>query len=181
MNINIEKCHFSFLLYSYYITWSTLYTVISRSLQWWHATKFDVVHTLHDRAWDSGLLDGCHFNYVMQGLLCFILCRLFIIVQLLIGYVVYASFAIQFYVPMDFLEAPLMDILGFRVEPGKRLSKKKRLLKVAVENTFRGIVVTLLCKCCPRTPWTVCYWLMHYLLYSACKMQSSPVDGHCMG
>ncbi len=62
------------------------------------------------------------------------------------GYVVYASFAIQFYVPMDFLEAPLMDRLGFREDPGTRLSKGKRLLKTAVENIYRGLVVTVLCE-----------------------------------
>ena len=64
------------------------------------------------------------------------------------GYVVYASFAIQFYVPMDFLEAPLMDKLGLGEDPGtgKSLSKVKGLLKTAIENTFRGLVVTLLCE-----------------------------------
>ena len=69
------------------------------------------------------------------------------------GYVVYASFALQFYVPMDFLEAPLMDILGFKEDPhvGKHLSRGKKLLKTAVENTFRALVVTFLCELSTHT------------------------------
>ena len=86
-------------------------------------------------------------------MLFFLLCRLFLIVQLLMGYVVYASFALQFYVPMDFLEAPLMDILGFKEDPhvGNHLSRGKKLLKTAVENTFRALVVTFLCELSTHT------------------------------
>ena len=49
---------------------------------------------------------------IIHALYTFPQCRVFLIVRLLYAYIIFASFLLQFYVPMDFLEPPFLRLLS---------------------------------------------------------------------
>ena len=86
-------------------------------------------------------------NFVLPNLsfVCpLLLSRLYLSAQLYMGYVIYVSFATAFYVPMDFLEPPLLDLL--KLSDTHVRSRSARIGKTLFHILFRSGTVVILCK-----------------------------------
>lgn len=68
---------------------------------------------------------------------------LYLSAQLYMGYVIYVSFATAFYVPMDFLEPPLLDLL--KLSDTHVRSRSARIGKTLFHILFRSGTVVILC------------------------------------
>ena len=69
-----------------------------------------------------------------------ILCSFYIIAKILFAYATFASFLLQFYVPMDFLEPAILEQMKLNTEAHKSI-------KVVVQIFFRSVTVLFIGEC----------------------------------
>ena len=72
--------------------------------------------------------------------------RIFVIVKLCFIYTIFASYLLQFYVLMDFLEPPLLDLI--RAYPLEYYyPRRHELIKTVIRMAFRTILVLITGEC----------------------------------
>ena len=69
-------------------------------------------------------------------------CSVFLIVKFYYSYAIFASFLIQFYVPMDFLEPPLNKLMRMN-KLQYYFPRHHNKIRVGVENCFRALLVMI--------------------------------------
>lgn len=74
--------------------------------------------------------------------ICFLYCRLFIIVKLYFAYAIFASYLLQFYVPMDFLEPSFFDLIKTDRLP-YYFPRYHEQIKAGIQYAFRTVLVIL--------------------------------------
>ena len=67
-------------------------------------------------------------------------CSFYIIAKILFAYATFASFLLQFYVPMDFLEPAILEQMKLNTEAHKSI-------KVVVQIFFRSVTVLFIGEC----------------------------------
>ena len=84
--------------------------------------------------------------------------RLYHVAQLYIAFVIFLSIALQFYVPMDFIEPPiLLKLKLFDTENNKRKKVLRYLVQVAIRTSF----AIFLCKSSYCVYEYVCVFAIH--------------------
>ena len=69
--------------------------------------------------------------------------RLYHIAQLYIAFTIYITHALQFYVPMDFIEPPIL--LKLKLLDTEN-NKRKKVLRFLVQVAIRTFIVLIICK-----------------------------------
>ena len=70
------------------------------------------------------------------------------IVKLYFAYAIFASFLLQFYVPMDFLEPPLFELIKVDRWMLYYFPRRHALLKTVIQFTFRSVIVIIIGRFC---------------------------------
>ena len=89
------------------------------------------------------------YSYIYYSIL-FIHHRLFLLTKLLFAYSVFSSFLVQFYVPMDFLEPYVYQIVRTNYLVYK-YPRHHEAIKTAIQLTFRTILVLVTGKLITNT------------------------------
>lgn len=100
-----------------------------------HSTPHTSTHSLYKCTHYSCPLNTTYFLY-----------RVFIIVQLYYAYVIFASYMLQFYVPMDFLEIPFFKLIRLEHHIDKLMYYRPQLHGPAywlAQIVFRTILVSV--------------------------------------